>query len=562
MKTIQYMFFALILCLGITSCSKDGDLIYLSPAEGGQLSASDGNVVLSKELNQSIVMSLAWTKVNPKVSNSNVSAPNLLTTTLQASLSSDFSTAVTESSESNQSKAYTGLVFNTLAKNLGAAVDVSTPIYFRLKVSEGNNMEPVYSNTVTVKTTPYLIDMSIGYLLTSKQDATDMKLASPTSNGVYTGFIGATAWYNYFLQEGDGTVWGNLGADNSAFILSSDKTKWNFWYPGQTGCYYTVVDTKKKVWSALYMPSLGVTGDLNGSMVYERAQNEWIYVFNAAAAGSATIKISGTGKQYNYSTATDDANAIDTPLGFGASASTLSFGSSASDITVNIPSTGTCTLILNLNNPKAWSCSVVKGDATPTSVSKYVYLSGIDDGISGSWTFDNYVTLYNESDLKYEGVINVNSKWGYKFYSTKDDWNSALGTASGTSDSGTLSTTGGSIPAPTAGYYLFDVDMKNLTYALTGVSAVAYSGFNNDWSLTAMTPTSTAGEYAASVTINGASPYGAKIVINSNWDMFYGGSNGTLKYKGANIIDDATLATGTYTLTINLITGTYSFAKQ
>ena len=172
------------------------------------------------------------------------------------------------------------------------------------------------------------------------------------------------------------------------------------------------------------------------------------------------------------------------------------------------------------------------------------------------------MTLYNESDLKYEGVINVNSKWGYKFYTTKDDWNSALGTTSGTAQGGTLLATGGNIPAPEAGYYLFDVDMKNLTYALTGVSTVAYSGFNNDWSLTAMTPTSTTGEYAATVTINGASPYGAKIVINSNWDLFYGGINGTLKFKGANIIDDATLATGTYTLTINLITGTYSFAKQ
>src|SRR5574344_2764897 len=184
MKTIKYILLSLVLVLGITSCEKDGDLIYLSSAEGGQLSASDKDVVLAKDKNKTIVLSLAWTKVNLKVSNANMYAPDVLTTTLQASTSSDFST-IKEYSESNQSQAFTGLVLNKLAKDLNATNDVAAPIYFRLKVSEGNNVEPAYSNTVSVNITPYLMDMTVGTVLDEKKAATGETLYSPQADGVY-----------------------------------------------------------------------------------------------------------------------------------------------------------------------------------------------------------------------------------------------------------------------------------------------------------------------------------------------------------------------------------------
>lgn len=562
MKTFKYIASIIALLLVFSSCEKDGEMIYLSSPKGGELTASDNNILLSKNLNQTIVLSLAWTRSQLQVSNANVSAPNVMTTILQASLSKDFSTTIIESTESSQSKAYSGFVLNTLAKNLGAEPDKLVPVYFRLKVSVGNNIDPIYSNIATVNITPYLIDMTVGALLTSSKDATNIFLSS-SSNGVYSGFVGASSWYNYYLEEGDGKIWGNMGQDNTAFYLSSDDSKWNLWYPGQTGCYYTVINTIDKVWSALYVPSLTISGDISGSMIYEKAQNEWIYVFNASAAGAATIKISGTGSLYDYSTGTDDSKAISKSVGFGMNASNVTFGETASNMVVNIPAQGVCTLVLNLNNPKQWTCSVVQGDATPVSVSKYVYVSGLDDGISGSWTFDNYLILYNEENLTYEGVVNADSKWGYKFYTVKDDWNSVLGTESGAATGGILSATGGSIPAPTPGLYLIDVDLKNKTYALTSITSVSYAGFNDDWSISQMSASSTPGVYTATVNITKASSSGTQILINGDWNIEYGGSNGMLKYKasGNNIKDDAALTPGSYTLSVNLNKGTYSFTK-
>ena len=196
---------------------------------------------------------------------------------------------------------------------------------------------------------------------------------------------------------------------------------------------------------------------------------------------------------------------------------------------------------------------------------EYGELCCSDDGISGSWTFDNYLSLYSEDGLSYAGVINVNSKWGYMFYTEKDNWSSKYGLSTGTAASGTLEANGANnIPAPSAGLYLFDVSMKGLTYTTTAVTSVAYAGFNTkgdaggDWTLVNMTPSSETGVYTATVTLKGASQWGAKIYLNGSWDYFFGGSAGSLTYKGSGITDDATLGAGTYTLTVNLLKGTYT----
>lgn len=565
MKTIKDILMVLMTLLLVTSCNKDGDSIFLSSPEGGELTASESAVALSKEKNANIVLSLAWTKSTLQVSDANVSAPNVLTSTLQTSLTKDFS-KVSETVEANPSKAFYGLDLNSTAKNLGAEPGTSTPLYFRIKTTYAANEEPVYSNTVQVDVTPYQIDMSVGYVLTSKKEMSGATLYSPTSNGVYSGFIGATAWANWLLQEGDGTEWGNDGVSGTPFLLSSDvSTHWNFWYPGAAGCYYSIVDVNNKVWSALSIPSLSVSGDIAGDMTYDRPTNRWTYTFSSTSAGTKTIKIAGSGKQYNYKTGTDDAAAIETPVGFGMNGSNITFGSSASDITVNVPAKGTCTLILDLSNPKAWTCTAIEGSIGGSTVSKYLWLSGIDDGISGSWTFDNYLSLYSEDGLSYAGVINVNSKWGYMFYTEKDNWSSKYGLSTGTAASGTLEANGANnIPAPSAGLYLFDVSMKGLTYTTTAVTSVAYAGFNTkgdaggDWTLVNMTPSSETGVYTATVTLKGASQWGAKIYLNGSWDYFFGGSAGSLTYKGSGITDDATLGAGTYTLTVNLLKGTYT----
>lgn len=563
MKTTNYYIKSLVIALlsltALTACDEDGDKIYLSELKPNKLIATESDVVLTQDQSEQQVLSLAWSTEALTVSNPEMSAPNILTTYMQISLSSDFTSDVVESLEKSLSKVYTGSELNTVAKNLGIEPDVSTALYFRLKSSTGNNMDPVYSNVISIHVTSYKIDMSVAFILDSKKENTGGTLYSPTSNGIYSGFMGATSWYNFFVKEGDGTVWGNP-ADGDAFLLSSEESSWNCWFPGLGGCYYTNVNTVSKQWSALFLPSLTVSGDISGEMTFDRPNVKWTFTFNAASATSYKIKLNTTGKQYNYATGTDDDAAVNTPVAFARDNGKIVLTQQASEITVSAPADGECTLILDLSDPKAWKCEIQSGSSGPVVVEPYLYLPGIDDGTSGNWTFDNYLTNYDEDNLAYAGVINVNSLWGYSFNTEKDNWEDKYTLEEGDAYAGKLAFKGAdNIPAPTAGLYLIEASLKALTYNLTNVGDKIYvSGLNDVWEFnTVLNETQTKGVYSGTITINSASSWGFQIHLDTSWNHYYGGSNGKLYYKGSNITDDATLSPGTHQMTVDLIKGTY-----
>lgn len=564
MKTFnQFKSFSLLFLFiaVMTACEKDEEKIYLSELAANELIATSNEVILSQENANQQALSFSWTAQALTVSNPEMKAPNILSTSLQASTQRDFTSNVIGTVESNLSKVYTGLELNTIAKNLGLAANVATPIYFRLKSSVGNNMDPVYSNVLSINVTPYEIDMSVGFILDSQKADTGFTLYSPDADGVYTGFMGAASWYNFFLKEGDGTVWGNDAVTETPFLLSSASGSWNCWFPGVGGCYYVTVDTKKQQWSSLLLPKLFVSGDLAGEMNFDRPNVKWTYVFNAASTNPVKIKLNASGNLYNYVTGTNDAAAISTPVAFVQQAGKITLAQQAGEITVSVPATGECTLTLDLSNPKEWKCSVTAGSDKPVIIPQYLYLPGIDDGISGSWTFDNFLTLYNEDKLAYAGVINVNSLWGYSLNIEKDNWDDKYAFTEGDAYSGTLAFKSAvNIPAPAPSVYLMDVSLKDLIYSLTSVGDNIYiSGLNDVWDFnTALSATQTPGVYSGTITINAASPWGFQIHLDTSWAHYFGGSSGKLYYKGSNITDDASLSTGTHQMTVDLIHGTYS----
>ncbi|MDH6310436.1 hypothetical protein M2451_003708 [Dysgonomonas sp. PFB1-18] len=567
MNTMKNFILLLAAILSFISCEKDEDKIYLSSIEPGKLIATESEIVLLKENGKDIVLSLAWTKDALQISDPDLSPIDVIIQTLQASTTPDFSGVISESVETSLSKAYTGAALNAMAKDIGAIPDEVNNIYFRLAAKTGNNMKPVYSNTVMVSVTPYTIDMSIGFILDNKMADTGRTLYSAKSDGVYTGFMGATGWYNYFLQEGNGTTWGNDGVDGSAFLLSSEEDadkRWNFWFPGLTGCYHVEVNTIKKVWSALLIPTLTVSGDIQAEMTFDRPNVKWTTVFNATAAETLKIKLQGTGKQYDYSTGTDDNSAISTTIAFAQDGQNINLSGTAGEISVTVPEAGEYTLVVDLSNPQAWTCEVVSGSTGPIEINPHVYLPGIDDLTSGGWNFNTTLSLYNEDELSYAGVANVNSEWGYGIYTEIDNWSSFYKLGSGDAYTGTLlPNSETNLPAPAAGLYLLDVSLKGLTYNLTNIGSDIYVvGLHDQWDFnTALAATATAGIYTGAITINSASPWGFQIHIDSSWNHYFGGSDGKLYYKGSNITDDALLAPGTYQMTVDLINGTYSITQ-
>lgn len=551
--------------LGAQSCDKDGDTIYTDGPDRAEISGVASDIVLDKDHLQSLALTIYWNE-NGRISLSDplVAAPEgAASNTVQFSTDPEFATVVDDNVESGvYYRQYTCEALNNLVGRLGLEGGVKGTVYIRIKTVLGANIDPKYSDVLTVSVTPYFIDMSMGFVLDASQNDTGRTLWSPASDGIYSGFIGAGSWENWWLREGNNTIWGNDGVTGTAFVMGNNTTGldvWNFWYPSPSGCYYTVVNTRTNEWSALYIGELTLGGDLSGAMTYDRKANKWTYTFDATP-GTISVTLSGTGKQYNTATGTDDAAAADTPVGFGGTAGNLTFGNAAQPVSVEVGAAGETTLTLDLSDPRGWTLTAGAGSAGPVeTVPPMIYLSGVQP----EWDFSNYLKLYNEDNRTYGGALQVNSEWGYRIYTEAEAWDNYWTMVDGgTAFSGQLVNNGeGNIAAPEPGFYLFDVNMGDLTYKLTPITKVSYTGLNDDWSLTEMTATDVPGVYTATFEKTANTPWGVKIVLNDNWDLFFGGNGtpGELALYRDGFEGDNELANGTHTLTVDLSKGTYSY---
>lgn len=551
--------------LGAQSCDKDGDTIYTDGPDRAEISGVASDIVLDKDHLQSLALTIYWNE-NGRISLSDplVAAPEgAASNTVQFSTDPEFASVVDDNVESGvYYRQYTCEALNNLVGRLGLEGGVKGTVYIRIKTVLGANIDPKYSDVQTVSVTPYFIDMSMGFVLDASQNDTGRTLWSPASDGIYIGFIGAGSWENWWLREGNNTVWGNDGVTGTAFVMDNNTTGldvWNFWYPSPSGCYYTVVNTRTNEWSALYIGELTLGGDLSGAMTYDRKANKWTYTFDATP-GTISVTLSGTGKQYNTATGTDDAAAADTPVGFGGTAGNLTFGNAAQPVSIEVGAAGETTLTLDLSDPRGWTLSAGAGSAGPVeTVPPMIYLSGVQP----EWDFSNYLKLYNEDNRTYGGALQVNSEWGYRIYTEAEAWDNYWTMVDGgTAFSGQLVNNGeGNIAAPEPGFYLFDVNMGDLTYKLTPITKVSYTGLNDDWSLTEMTATDVPGVYTATFEKTANTPWGVKIVLNDNWDLFFGGNGtpGELALYRDGFEGDNELANGTHTLTVDLSKGTYSY---
>ncbi len=551
--------------VALTGCEKDGDIIYMSKFDATEVETSNTDIVLDADQLDALALSIYWNENGSiTLTDLNVKAPdNAVTNVLQFSTTSDFSSVVEETmGEGVYYKQYTVEELNSIASRLGLEGGVKQNVYIRIVSSVAVNIDSKYSNVLTISLTPYKIDMTIGYVLDAGQVLTSATLYSENSDGIYVGFIGASTWYNWYMREGNNTIWGNENVNWTPFLMGNSTTDTgcgNFWYPGVAGCYYTIVNTQTFEWSALLVESLSLSGDVNGDMEYDRKSNVWTYTFNAAAAGTVNVTVSGNGKQYNVSTGTDDDAAIATSVGFSQAGSKLAFGTTASAIAVDVQA-GENTLVLDLSNSMEWTLATGDAPAPADPVAPVLYLSGV----YGEWTFDWYVSLYNEDHLCYGAVLPVDSEWGYRIYPEADNWGDYYTMEEGDGYAGTLVYGGeGNVAAPDAGLYLVDMSLSSLTYTLTAVEKVCYTGLNDDWGMYEMTATDTPGVYTATVTKSANTPWGVKILLNDSWDLYFGGNGtaGQLALYHDGFEGDNDLENGTYTLTVDLAKCTYSYSE-
>ena len=568
MKTTRHIIVSLLAAAALAACDKDGDIITTGGVQPVELSGS-GDVVIDKEHTSGLALTLNWTdNSHLTTSDERVQTPvGTAVNTLQFSKTDGFETPIEILTESGTtSMQFTAETLNSLVGRVGLESDVASTLYIRMRSVLANNVDPMYSNVYQIKVTPYSIDMTLGFVLDASRNDTGNTLASPNSDGIYSGFLGVSGWYNWWLLEGNGVMWGNIGDDGGGkpFVISSNDQHWNFWFPGPAGCYYTVVNTVRQEWSALHIPSLTVSGDINGEMTYDRKGNRWTLSYKSAQAGTATIRISGTGSQYNSQTGTDDAAAVSTPVAFGMENGKLTFGTTATDISVNVGVTGDATLSLDLTDPKDWKCEVTEGSDTPSEVPQILYVLGNDD----TWNYDQYLTLYDEDNLCYAAAVNFNCSWGYYFSKEYQGWDH-INQDPGTSEWKLIldGTDESNIQAPGKGLYVTIASLGWMSYwygMSDPISTVSFAGFNDNWDLTEMTADPEhPGVYSAKVTATADTPWGVQILLNGSWEHMFGTyKDGTLRWSKKEDGAPKGWEVGkTYTFTVDLCKCTYSLTE-
>ena len=357
-KIFRNLMMLLCALTALVSCDESCDKIYLDGFKASDLMASASDVKLSVDNSKDVVLSLAWQ--NPTLFSSDETKPagsGVLKTYLQASASEDFA-SVKEYTVTDLSKAFTGADLNAAAKDLGLSPDVSSPLYFRIKSQMGANLDAAYSNVCQVKVTPYLIDMSYINILNENKDQVLTKLYSPHSDGVYSGYMNASSWFHIWGKENDGTIWGNVGQDGHVYEMDNTESAWNFWFPGQTGIYYTVVDTKAKEFKPIYIKAMQLNGE---EMTYDAPNYAWVKVITTTA-DNTPINIVATGAEYSKATATDDAAAVVKTMNYTLADGKMTDAATAGS--VNIAKAGTYTITVKVGENSDLTYSIESGNQT------------------------------------------------------------------------------------------------------------------------------------------------------------------------------------------------------
>ena len=125
MKNINNLLTTLLL---LAACEKEGDKFFLSTPEGNELIVSTDAIILKEEAAKLYAMSLAWTEQTLQINDSRYEPTTGIETTVQASLTEDFSGNIQESVESGLSKSYTVAALNVVAYRLGITEIKATPI--------------------------------------------------------------------------------------------------------------------------------------------------------------------------------------------------------------------------------------------------------------------------------------------------------------------------------------------------------------------------------------------------------------------------------------------------
>ena len=287
----KYISTALVL-LAI-SCAKDGDMLVarLDSDNTPAISSFDDHIVITKENASRLMLTLYWNDAGSfTLNNPEISVPeDIMHNAIQFSSDPGFSVVhETVLASGSISAQFTGSQLNVILSRLDLEPGVEHSVSIRLKTSLGPNTEPRYGEAAVIHVTGFHIDMSkVRLLATDKISVIDSIPAM--ENGRYEGYVyNQSEWLNFWFEEGDGTVWGtyNDGTTGTAFLLTSEGTGWNNWFPAPKGFYHVTLNTASTEWTAMSIASVNASiGGETISMTYAPDRKTWGCVFTTEDAG-------------------------------------------------------------------------------------------------------------------------------------------------------------------------------------------------------------------------------------------------------------------------------------
>ena len=419
MKTLNKILLTLASILALISCEKDGDKIYLQSLGSDELIATTDKVVLSVETSQKVVLSFAWKGQGVQISDTTVGTAAKAKNYMEISLSEDFSGQIYKNETTSNSIAYKGGELNSIVNGLGAKVGEANNVFFRLGSATGENIPYAYSNVVKVTVTPYVMDMNTGVLLAADKTENGKTLYSENADGIYRGFLGINiADKNFWLKEGDGSIWGNIADSEKAFVISSDPSnQWNFWFPDIAGCYYTVIDTQAEEWSATLLSTITINGDIQDDMSFDIENNRWICNYTSDSSKDINITLSGTSRIFNATTGSTEG--ISDTFGFANSNDGLVFGKTSDNITLHIEQ-GENSIILYMNVPEELPYITATNDATeiPSQYPATIEMQRWNSATKKMETMTQLQRTDSENGIyegTYDGPYQKNSNYGFEF---------------------------------------------------------------------------------------------------------------------------------------------------
>ena len=377
------------------------------------------NVVLSIETSQKVVLSFAWKGQDVQINDTTVGTAAKAKNYMEISLSEDFSGQIYKDETTSNSIAYKGGELNSIVNGLGAKVGEVNNVFFRLGSATGENIPYAYSNVVKVAVTPYVMDMNTGVLLAADKTENGKTLYSENADGIYRGFLGINiADKNFWLKEGDGSIWGNIADSEKAFVISSDPSnQWNFWFPDIAGCYYTVIDTQAEEWSATLLSTITINGDIQDDMSFDIENNRWICNYTSDSSKDINITLSGTSRIFNATTGSTEG--ISDTFGFANSNDGLVFGKTSDNITLHIEQ-GENSIILYMNVPEELPYITATNDATeiPSQYPATIEMQRWNSATKKMETMTQLQRTDSENGIyegTYDGPYQKNSNYGFEF---------------------------------------------------------------------------------------------------------------------------------------------------